>query len=53
MTRNKVKLMHDLTVIYNWASDEARDTISALSDKQVKAMLGLVEQFWAIKDGRS
>ena len=52
MTRNKVDLMHRISVLYHWASDSDRDTISALSDKQVKLMLENMEKFWAIKDGR-
>lgn len=50
MTRNRVKLMHAISVLYHWASDESRDTISALSDKQVKLMLRVLEEFWNVKD---
>lgn len=51
MSRNRVELMHQISVINNWATD-SRDTISALSEKKAKEAVDTLKQFWKIVDRR-
>lgn len=51
MSRNRVALMHEITVLYNWASDE-RDTISLLSENQAKRALEHLKKMWTYVERR-
>jgi hypothetical protein len=52
MTRNRVSLMHQISVLYSWASNPDKDTISALSEKQASDAVKHLEAIWAIIDRR-
>lgn len=51
MSRNRVELMHAITVLNNWATDP-RDTISAMSEAQAKRASEYLKGFWVIAERR-
>lgn len=51
MSRNRVALMHEISVLYNWATDE-RDTISALSENQAKKAVDHLKKLWVYVERR-
>ena len=50
-SRNRVELMHQVSVLYNWAIDE-RDTISALSEKTARKAVIYLAGFWPLVERR-
>ena len=53
MTRHKVELSHKLTVLHNWAFNPDKDTISALSENQAKALNNLLSMMWEVIERRT
>ena len=53
MTQHKVEFSHKLTVLYNWAFNPDKDTISALSEKQARELNIKLNECWQIIDRRS
>ena len=51
--RSKVELMHQISVLYNWATTPDRDTISGLSDKQASQACEKLRELWTIVERRS
>lgn len=51
-SRSRVELMHQIGVLYSWATDP-RDTISALSERQAKKAVEEIKTLWEIIDRRS
>ncbi len=51
--RDHVELSHQVTVLYNWAMNPDRDTISALSNKQAKEAVAHLKELWPILERRS
>ncbi len=52
MSRNRVELMHQIGVLYNWATDQ-RDTISSMSEKQAGEAVKHLKGFWKVAERRS
>lgn len=52
MSRNRVELMHQISVLYGWATDE-KDTISALSETQARRALEHLKLLWTHLDRRA
>lgn len=52
-TRAKVELAHRLTVLHNWAFQEDKDTLSALTEHQAKDIIKLIGQIWQVIDRRA
>lgn len=50
--RHHLELLHSITVLYNFATDE-KDTISKLSDKQAKKAVEGIKALWAILERRA
>lgn len=51
--RSHTELIHSITVLYNWASNPDRDTVSALTDRQAKEASTKLRELWAVLDRRS
>ena len=50
-SRNRVELMHQITVLHNWATDP-RDTISAMSEAQAGKVLRHLKAMWLLVERR-
>lgn len=50
-SRSRVALMHEIGILYGWATDE-RETISALSESQAKKALGHLKALWPLIERR-
>ena len=50
--RYKVELSSKLTTLHNWAFDESRDTLSALSEKQAQELCYKINEMWVVIDRR-
>lgn len=51
-SRGRVELALVINTLHNWATDENRDTISALSEKQAKEAADYLKGAWLIIERR-
>lgn len=52
-SRGRVELALVISTLNNWATDESRDTISALSEKQAKEAADHIKKVWTIIERRA
>lgn len=52
MTRYRIELMHKIDVLFHFATNPDKDTISALSETQAREIIYKLNEVWKIIDRR-
>lgn len=47
-----LELLHQINILHSWATDESKDTLSTISEKNAKEALYRIKALWQVLDRR-